>query len=506
MMGFTGQVNLGQGAFVAIGGYSAGIASVRLGLPPLTGVFIGVAIAMASASALALVSVHLKGHYLALATLAFGLVVDSLLVGADDFTGGPSGLVGIPSLSIGEWTFDTLRSNYFLVLAIVLVVLLAVRGVMQSNLGRTLQAIRTDQTAAAALGINVRMTRLGVFACCAGLGALAGSLYAFEFHFLSTDMVGTPKSLELVSMLVLGGEATLIGPFFGALLLVVLPDLFQSLAQYKTFLEGLLLMSVFRFLPAGLWGEATRLLVRRARASTPGGIAKAPVPASPALSIRGVSKRFAGLLAVNDVSFDVEEGSTVALIGPNGAGKTTLFNLITNLFRPDQGEVSFHGRSLAGMRPESIASLGLIRTFQSARIFPTLSTLENALVGANIRVKASPLAQILSWPTSLNEEKRLRRQASALIDAVGLGSFRDTAATDLPMGAQKLLEIVRGLMAQPKAILLDEPAAGLNDTETAELGTLLKAVRELGITVVIVEHNMSLVMDIADKVVVLDSG
>ena len=225
-----------------------------------------------------------------------------------------------------------------------------------------------------------------------------------------------------------------------------------------------------------------------------------------ALSIRGVSKRFAGLLAVNDVSFDVEEGSTVALIGPNGAGKTTLFNLITNLFRPDQGEVSFHGRSLAGMRPESIASLGLIRTFQSARIFPTLSTLENALVGANIRVKASPLAQILSWPTSLNEEKRLRRQASALIDAVGLGSFRDTAATDLPMGAQKLLEIVRGLMAQPKAILLDEPAAGLNDTETAELGTLLKAVRELGITVVIVEHNMSLVMDIADKVVVLDSG
>ena len=225
-----------------------------------------------------------------------------------------------------------------------------------------------------------------------------------------------------------------------------------------------------------------------------------------ALSIRGVSKRFAGLLAVNDVSFDVEEGSTVALIGPNGAGKTTLFNLITNLFRPDQGEVSFHGRSLAGKRPESIASLGLIRTFQSARIFPTLSTLENALVGANIRVKASPLAQILSWPTSLNEEKRLRRQASALIDAVGLGSFRDTAATDLPMGAQKLLEIVRGLMAQPKAILLDEPAAGLNDTETAELGTLLKAVRELGITVVIVEHNMSLVMDIADKVVVLDSG
>ena len=226
----------------------------------------------------------------------------------------------------------------------------------------------------------------------------------------------------------------------------------------------------------------------------------------PALSVRGVSKRFAGLLAVDDVSFDVEEGRTVALIGPNGAGKTTLFNLMTNLFAPDSGDVSFHGRSLAGMRPEKIASLGLIRTFQSARIFPTMSTLENALVGANIRVRSGTLAQILSLPLSSREEKRLRDQASALLEAVGLVAFRDAPATDLPMGAQKLLEIVRGLMAQPKAILLDEPAAGLNDTETAELGTLLKAVRALGITILIVEHNMSLVMDIADEVVVLDSG
>ncbi len=179
---------------------------------------------------------------------------------------------------------------------------------------------------------------------------------------------------------------------------------------------------------------------------------------------------------------------------------------MTNLFAPDSGDVSFHGRSLAGMRPEKIASLGLIRTFQSARIFPTMSTLENALVGANIRVRSGTLAQILSLPLSSREEKRLRDQASALLEAVGLVAFRDAPATDLPMGAQKLLEIVRGLMAQPKAILLDEPAAGLNDTETAELGTLLKAVRALGITILIVEHNMSLVMDIADEVVVLDSG
>lgn len=281
MMGLSGQVNLGQGAFVAIGGYSAGIASVRLGLPPIAGILIGIALAVTCACLLALVSVHLKGHYLALATLAFGLVLDSLVVGADQFTGGPSGLVGIPSFSIGGVVFDSLRSNYFLVLAVVFVVLFAMRGVLRSNIGRTLQAIRTDQTAAAALGINVRLTRLCVFACCAALGALAGSLYAFEFHFLSPDMVGTPQSLELVSMLILGGEATLVGPFFGALLLVALPDLFQPLAQYKTFLEGLLLMSVFRFLPAGLWGETTRLLVRWSRPRRADSVGTAGVPGRP---------------------------------------------------------------------------------------------------------------------------------------------------------------------------------------------------------------------------------
>ena len=225
-----------------------------------------------------------------------------------------------------------------------------------------------------------------------------------------------------------------------------------------------------------------------------------------ALEAIGLSKAFGGLVAVNDVSFSVPQGTLTALIGPNGAGKTTLFNLITNLYRPDAGDVRFHGASIAGLAPERIAGLGLTRTFQSARIFPGMTTLENALVGAHRHLRGGALAQMAWLPAVRDEERRVTARAEALLELVGLAPFRSAPATTLPMGAQKLLEVVRALMARPRLLLLDEPAAGLNDSETAELTALLSAVRANGITVVVVEHNMSLVMEVADEVVVLDAG
>jgi branched-chain amino acid transport system ATP-binding protein len=225
-----------------------------------------------------------------------------------------------------------------------------------------------------------------------------------------------------------------------------------------------------------------------------------------ALEAVGLSKAFGGLLAVNNVSFEVPHGALTALIGPNGAGKTTVFNLVTNLYRPDAGEVRFYGRSIAGLPPGRIAVLGLVRTFQSARIFPGMTTLENALVGAHRHLRRGPLAQMAWLASARGEERALLARAEALLELVGLAPFRSSPATELPMGAQKLLEVVRALMARPRLLLLDEPAAGLNDSETAELSALLRAVRANGITVVVVEHNMSLVMDVADEVVVLDAG
>ena len=226
----------------------------------------------------------------------------------------------------------------------------------------------------------------------------------------------------------------------------------------------------------------------------------------PALKIVNATKKFGGLIAVSDVSLEVQHGSLTALIGPNGAGKTTLFNLITNLFPPTSGDMFFYGLPLNGLSPRRIAGLGLIRTFQTARVFPRMSVLENVLVGGHRHVRSSAVRQTLWLPTARREESELRARADAFLELTGLFRFRDDTATDLPMGSQKLLEVIRALMAKPKLLLLDEPAAGLNDSETAELASLLRAVRSSGVTVMLVEHNMSLVMGVADQVMVLDAG
>jgi branched-chain amino acid transport system ATP-binding protein len=234
--------------------------------------------------------------------------------------------------------------------------------------------------------------------------------------------------------------------------------------------------------------------------------AAASVEASSVLSVRNLTKSFGGLKAINDVSFDVAPDQVTAMIGPNGAGKTTVFNLVTNILSKDAGQVLFLGRDLAGMSAVKIADMGLIRTFQSARVFPGMTAIENVMVGGHRLSPRSGASQTLWLPAARSEERRMLRRAEEMLELVGLAPFKNTHATELPMGAQKLLEVVRALMAQPKLLCLDEPAAGLNDTETQELANLLRAIRTLGIPVLIVEHNMSLVMNVADQVVVIDSG
>jgi len=265
----------------------------------------------------------------------------------------------------------------------------------------------------------------------------------------------------------------------------------------------------------GLW----RLVGRFARTGPPSALAEGDASSDRtqprqqraaketlALEANGLAKRFGGLQAVANVSFAVPDGSITALIGPNGAGKTTVFNLITNLFPADHGEVRLYGRSLLGLNSGDIATLGLLRTFQTARVLPGMTTLENLLAGAHRQIRRGAAQHMLWLPTALREERALRRHGEALLALVGLARFRDIAATALPLGAQKLLEASRALMARPRLLLLDEPAAGLNDAETAELAALLCAARDTGLTILLVEHNMSLVMDVADQVIVLDLG
>ena len=265
LMGFAGQVSLGQSGFMAVGGYAAASLAVNYDIGPLWGTLIGIALAVVCAFGLSLITSRLRGHYLALATLAFGLLVDSLTVGLADITGGPSGLVGIPSFSVGDWSVDTPAQMYYLVLAIIVVLLVLLFAGMRSAFGRSLKMVRADQTAAAALGVNVPAVKLAALAISAALAALSGALYAFYFHYLSPEMVGTQRSFEMIAMLVAGGEGTLVGPLLGVALLTLLPSIFQPFAIYKTFAEGALLVAAFLYMPEGMFGFAALWLRRLVR-------------------------------------------------------------------------------------------------------------------------------------------------------------------------------------------------------------------------------------------------
>lgn len=278
LMGFAGQVSLGQAGFMAIGGYTASVLAVSYDVPPLWGTVAGMALSLLCAAVLALATARLRGVYLAIATLAFSLLVDSLAVGLDGVTGGPSGLVGIPSFSVAGFSFDSPVANYYLVAGVLVVVLVLLWGGLRGGFGRALLAIRADPLAAAALGIDVRLYRVAAFGVSAVLGSLAGSLYGFYFHFLSPDMMGTPLSLQMLAMLLIGGEGTLFGPLLGVALLTLLPTLVESLAQFKTMASGLLLVLFSLYLPSGLFGGLV-LWLGRSRAG--------PAPASPVLATRG---------------------------------------------------------------------------------------------------------------------------------------------------------------------------------------------------------------------------
>ncbi len=262
VMGYAGQANLGQAGFMAVGGYTSGYITTQYEVEPILGMLAGIGLALLCSLLLSVVTVRLRGLYLALATLAFGLLADSFAVGFIDITGGPSGLVGIPSFAVGGYEFDTPASMYYLVVAVDTLLVLLLAGAMGSGFGRALQAIRTDQMAAAALGIDVVRTKMAAFAISSALAAVSGSLLAHFFHFLSPEMVGTARSLELVAMLVVGGEGTLVGPLLGSVLLTMLPTVFQPLALYKTLATGALLVLSFLYLPQGLFGAVAAWLNR----------------------------------------------------------------------------------------------------------------------------------------------------------------------------------------------------------------------------------------------------
>ncbi|HEX4259434.1 MAG TPA: ATP-binding cassette domain-containing protein, partial [Streptosporangiaceae bacterium] len=541
LTGIAGQVSLGQAGFMAIGGYMFAILTVKYHWPTLLGLLIGMVGSALVATVLGLVCGRLRGMYLAITTLAFGILVEAMANGLS-ITGGPSGIGGIPSLAVGGFVFDSDTRYFYLIWALVAVALILVANFVRSNRGRILRAMHGDQAGARSLGLNITRAKISVFVISACLASIAGSLYASYFRYLSPDQVGSSESLQLITMLVIGGMGTLFGPLIGVALLTYLPLESQSIANYSMLLTGVLLVLFLRYLPAGIWGGVleviNRLVPGRKPVAAPDvgvepsavdeadevtelagagvnavpaamnghGSLDGPTDRTPALDVRELTKTFGGVRAVRSVSFSVPAGSLTALIGPNGAGKSTVFNLVTNLYRPDSGEVVLAGRPITNVPPERITSLGLFRTFQTARVFPQLSVLDNVLVGGYRLGRAGYLAQALRLPKCRREERELDQRARHLLEVMGLADRAEERAAVLPLAAQKYLELARSLMARPRVVLFDEPGAGMNDAETAELGMILRAIRDTGHTVLVVEHNMSLVMGVCDHVVVMDAG
>jgi branched-chain amino acid transport system permease protein len=548
LMGYAGQVSLGHAAFYGLGAYLSAIASTRLGLNPWLAMPLAALLTGGLAAAIGTPIFRLRGHFLAMATLGWGIIVYIVFNELREVTGGPSGLTGIPNLHLLGLPLNTDVRYYYLVWAFALGVIFLSRNIVDSRAGRALRAIHGSESAAAALGVNTARHKLAVFTLSAVYASLAGSLYAHYLLFVNPPPFSFKFSIELLVMVMIGGLAHIWGALFGAALITVLGEGLRAAipllmghgsGEYEIIAFGLILMITMIALPEGLWPwlvsvgrrvcggrgaedppPAAGRPARGAGGSSgrtfpdaPGGrgevqafARRPPVPPGPLLVVQDVAKAFSGLQAVSRVSFSVNTGEILAIIGPNGAGKTTLFNVISGTFPPNQGTIRLAGRPIQDRPSHRIACAGLIRTYQNVRLFGRMTVLENVMVGLHQRTRAGMAAAAIRLRWERAEERRIEAEAERLLAVVGLEGRADATAGSLPLGQQRVIEIARALAADPILLLLDEPGAGLSAGERDQLRDLVRAVRDGGITVILVEHDMDLVMGLADRIVVLNYG
>jgi branched-chain amino acid transport system permease protein len=575
VVGFAGLLDLGYAAFFAIGAYGYGIAASGQLKPewsslwgPLewAGQVSRLAVAgqpdtvqfhfsfwpMLAVSAIVCAifgvlfgapTLRLRGDYLAIVTLGFGEIVPVVARNWEGLTNGAQGLGGIrtPKLFGFDFGFSP-YPYYFLGLGLVAVgVWISIR-LQESRVGRAWMAIREDELAAGAMGVNHVHYKLLAFAMGAAVGGLGGTFYVAKLTTATPDMFTFPVSVMVLVMVVLGGLGSIRGVVLAALFVaflqsVILQDLtqwvhalgrlvaspFLQRVELITSLElifGLILVLMMIFRRQGLWPAVRRVsaLTSEQQAAAPARestvtlswtrLAPAGGSAAPLLQIDGLTKHFGGVYAADDIALTVRGGELVSVIGPNGSGKTTLFNLITGLIRPDRGNIRLDGREIAGRPPHEIVAGGVARTFQNIRLFNNLSVLENLLVGEHVRLDAGVLGAIFRPPAVRAEERRAVSSALEVLEIFGnrLLPRIDHPAYGLSYANRRRTEIARAIMTRPKLLLLDEPTAGMNPAETLELMDLIKALRGLGITIILIEHKLDVVMDVSDRVIVLDHG
>jgi branched-chain amino acid transport system permease protein len=515
LTGVGGMTSFGQAAFVGFGAYTTAVLTTQFGISPWLTLPASLVVTMAVAGLIGAITVRLSGHYLPLGTIAWGIAF-FYLFGNIDWLGAHDGLAGIPPLRVGTHPLIDPRDYFVVVWIAVVLAVIATQNLLGGRIGRAIRALRRSTRAAEAFGVNTAAAKLMVFVYAAMLAGLAGWLYAHFQRSVSPGPFGITTGTEYLLMAVLGGAGRVYGAILGAAGITFLRDQLQNFlpwligntGNYETIAFGAVLVLILQTASSGVWpilfGPPPPPTPPEPRDDKTTPQRKLPAPGTALLQVQDARKVFGGLVAVNDVNFDVQSGRIIGLIGPNGAGKSTTFNLITGVLPLSSGRIQFEGHALRTQTAQRAAALGLGRTFQHVEIVADMSVIENVALGAYLLGRAGPLRAILRLDRA--EEALLFANAKRQLDRVGLADVAFRPAGTLALGQLRLVEVARALCLNPVLLLLDEPAAGLRVGEKKALARLLREVRSEGLSVLLVEHDMDFVMSLADRLVVLDFG
>jgi len=518
LTGLAGQISLGHAAFFGMGAYGSALLTKTLGLSLLLSIPAATVAGALAAYLLSFPAGRVREVYLAMMTLGFGQIFFEVARERTSLTGGVSGFSGIPSASLR--TLSVLGMNldegdFFRVLVVVAAgVLIFVRNLSQSRFGRALCAIHHSEYAAGSVGIARGRARQFAYAISGGLAGLAGVFYAHLVGYIGPDSFGISRSVEVLVISIVGGLLSSAGQVVSAVFFAFLPERLQAFAEYQYIVYGLILAFSLIVLPKGLGGllfSPPRFV--RPRALRDAGRRHAegarPLPVeegAESLSVRDVTMRFGGLTALDSVSLEIRAGHITGLVGPNGSGKSTLVNVISGIYKPTGGTIALGSRDVTGLADYQMASHGVVRTFQDPRLIPHFTVRENLMLGAHRSLGYGWIEAALALPGARAAEVRELERCNAILAWLELEGIADAVVESLPYGHRRMAELGRMLLAEPRILMLDEPAAGLTDVEMVRLATVITRLKGMGLSLLLIEHHMDFLASLVDDVVVLDSG